>query len=91
MEACHASQTTSNVPWGRNMLDVAVKFHVTRKQFLPRPQALENDKQWTMVEKSSAFEPSECIKFLDAIELIREFAEDELFQEHLRKMKEEPE
>ncbi|OWY92449.1 TKL protein kinase [Phytophthora megakarya] len=78
-----ADAVTSDVPWGRKMPDVAVKFHVTRKQFLPRPKALENDKQWTM--------PSECIKLLDAIKLIREFAEDELFQEHLRKMIEKPE
>ncbi|OWZ05739.1 Protein kinase [Phytophthora megakarya] len=77
-----ADAVTSNVPWCRNMSHV--KFRVI-------PKAFDNDKQWTMVEKSCAFERSENVMLSDAIELLHEFAEDEFFQERLRKMKEEPE
>ncbi|OWY93055.1 TKL protein kinase, partial [Phytophthora megakarya] len=86
---CVVEAVTGDVPWGQHVPDPVVKFHVTRKKFLPRPKAFTNDKQWLLVEKLCAFEPSERMKLADAIEWIREFAEEERFQERVREMKEE--
>ncbi|POM57419.1 TKL protein kinase [Phytophthora palmivora] len=84
---CVVEAVTSDVPWGQHVPDPVVKFHVTRKKFLPRPKAFENDAQWALVQKLCAFEPSERMKLVDAIELIRGFADEERFQERLREMK----
>ncbi|OWZ23054.1 TKL protein kinase [Phytophthora megakarya] len=86
---CVVEAVTSEVPWGRHVPDPVVKFHVTRKTFLPRPKAFVSDAQWTLVESLCAFEPSERMKLSDAIELIRGFAEEERFQERLRDMQDE--
>ncbi|OWY97848.1 TKL protein kinase, partial [Phytophthora megakarya] len=86
---CVVEAVTGDVPWGQHVPVPVVKFHVTRKKFLPRPNAFTNDKQWLLVEKLCAFEPSERIKLADAIEWIRVFAEEERFQERVREMKEE--
>ncbi|OWZ00838.1 TKL protein kinase [Phytophthora megakarya] len=85
---CVVETVTGDVPWGQHVPD-PVKFHVTRKKFLPRPKAFTNDKQWLLVEKLCAFEPSERMKLADAIEWIRGFAEEDRFQERVREMKEE--
>ncbi|KAG6618766.1 TKL protein kinase [Phytophthora cinnamomi] len=83
---CVVEAVTSDVPWGQNMLDAVVKFHVTRQMFMPRPKAFVNDAQWELVLGLCAFDPSERMKLSDAIEMIRGFAEEE---ERLQAMKEE--
>ncbi|KAG3024481.1 hypothetical protein PC121_g9330 [Phytophthora cactorum] len=86
---CVVEAVTGDVPWGQHVPDPVVKFHVTRKKFIPRPKAFNSDAEWELVEKMCAFEPSERIKLSDAIEKIRGFAEEERFQERLRQMQQE--
>lgn len=86
---CIVEAVTGDVPWGQHVPDPVVKFHVTRRKFLLRPKAFSNDAEWELVEKMCAFEPSERMKLSDAIEKIREFAEEERFQERLRQMQQE--
>ncbi|KAL3670782.1 hypothetical protein V7S43_003968 [Phytophthora oleae] len=85
---CVVEAVTGEVPWGQ-VPDPVVKFHVTRKKFLPRPKAFKSDAQWELVEKLCAFEPSERMKLLGAIEVIRGFAEEEKFQERLQMIQQE--
>ncbi|KAG1712713.1 hypothetical protein DVH05_000453 [Phytophthora capsici] len=85
---CVVEAVTGEVPWGQ-VPDPVVKFHVTRKKFLPRPKAFKSDAQWELVGKLCAFEPSKRMKLSEAIEVIRGFAEEERFQERLQAMKDE--
>ncbi|OWZ08876.1 Protein kinase, partial [Phytophthora megakarya] len=73
---CVVEAITGDIPWGPKMPDSAVKFHVTRKKFLPRPTEFD-DAHWNLVERLCAFEPSERIKLSEAIEVLRSFAATE--------------
>jgi len=85
---CVVEAVTRDVPWGQQVPDPVVKFHVTRKKSLPRPKAFASDAHWALVQGLCAFDPSERMKLSEAIETIRGFAEEERFQERMREMKE---
>ncbi|KAE8992354.1 hypothetical protein PR001_g20963 [Phytophthora rubi] len=86
---CVVEAVTCDVPWGQRVPDPVVKFHVTRQKFMPRPKAFESDAQWELVLGLCAFDPSERMKLSNAIDLIRDFAEEERFQEKLQMMRDE--
>ncbi|KAG6618398.1 TKL protein kinase [Phytophthora cinnamomi] len=86
---CVVEAVTCDVPWGQRVPDPAVKFHVTRQKFMPRPKAFVSDAQWELVLGLCAFDPSERMKLAEAIEVIRGFAEEEQFQERLHVIREE--
>ncbi|KAG7381596.1 Leucine-rich repeat serine/threonine-protein kinase 2 [Phytophthora pseudosyringae] len=69
---------THALPWGNQMPDSAVRYHVVKMRALPpRPECL-SDEQWELVEKMCAFEPAQRPEVALVVEKLKQFAEIEL-------------
>ncbi|KAH7485415.1 putative serine/threonine-protein kinase/receptor R826 [Phytophthora ramorum] len=68
---------THALPWGNQMPDSAVRYHVVKLKALPsRPERL-TDEQWELVEKMCAFEPTQRPEIAVVVEKLKHFAEKE--------------
>lgn len=62
---CIVEAISGQPPWGSDLPDAAVKFHVKRGRLPPRPEQL-NDDEWELVKRMCAFNPADRIG-IDAV------------------------
>ncbi|KAG6612292.1 TKL protein kinase [Phytophthora cinnamomi] len=71
---------THALPWGNQMPDTAVRYHVVKLKALPiRPDSF-SDEQWELIQRMCAFEPSERPETAVVVAKLKHFAEMELNQ-----------
>ncbi|RLN02236.1 hypothetical protein BBJ28_00000224 [Nothophytophthora sp. Chile5] len=92
---CVVEALCGGPPWG-DFPDVAIKFSLLKikesaarsglqrtisTRIMPRPVQITNEKHWAFVRQLCAFEPSKRLKLPEAIEILEQFAQEEIAQE----------
>ncbi|RLN97574.1 hypothetical protein BBJ28_00019752 [Nothophytophthora sp. Chile5] len=68
---------THTLPWGNQLPDKAVRYHVVIKRALPdKPEAMTNE-QWELVQQMCAFEPGQRPNTSAVLEKLKQFADTE--------------
>lgn len=74
---CIVEALSGRAPWGI-MPDVAVKHKVVMQKELPKQPANANEKQWELVRKMCAWDPSERLDMGEVVALLMALADEEL-------------
>lgn len=74
---CIVEALTGRIPWGI-MADVAVKHKVVMQKELPKQPANANEKQWELVRKMCAWDPSERLDMSEVVAVLMDLADEEL-------------
>jgi hypothetical protein len=74
---CILELLSGKVPWSSLAVDLFVKFHVTtRKALPPRPKRL-TDLQWSLIQHTCCFDPSERISLDAVVDMLHTFRFEE--------------
>ncbi|GMF34286.1 unnamed protein product [Phytophthora lilii] len=71
---------THALPWGNQMPDSAVRYHVVKMRALPNRPARLTDEQWELIQNMCAFEPSQRPEIVVVVERLKHFAEKERYE-----------
>lgn len=70
---CIIEAVTKQAPWGKTMLDAAVRYHLRKGETMLKPKRM-SDEAWELVSAMCAYEPSERLALVDVINCLEAFA-----------------
>lgn len=83
---CVIEAFTREVPWGRDLSDLAVVRGVEKRKIPNQPEEL-TEQQWEAVTKMCAFDPDERMTLEEAIESFKRFVHEEDLEEYKERKK----
>ncbi|GMF25750.1 unnamed protein product [Phytophthora fragariaefolia] len=83
---CVIEAITGDFPWGRELPDAAVSFHVRRGQLPPSSGAFSKS-QWALVKQMCCFRPEDRLDIRSVVRALRVAAEHQKLQEFIGHLK----